>query len=225
MAQILKTRTMTTTEKVFIENKHTLGHYALKNTKSNNAFQNPMKSAYSIDLHKDDIVADIGAYVGEYALYASRFAKHVNAFEASPATFEVLKMNERENTTMMNLAVVGDDSQEVELHLSNGIGATNSIVKSVRKHESVIVEAIRYEDAVKDASVVKIDVEGAEYSYNIIQSNLRAIILEFHPMTDFDWRSRANLMIEELQDHGFVPAIKLPTFKNGWDTNSAFIKK
>ena len=109
---------MTTTEKVFIENKHTLGHYALKNTKSNNAFQNPMKSAYSIDLHKDDIVADIGAYVGEYALYASRFAKHVNAFEASPATFEVLKMNERENTTMMNLAVVGDDSQEVELHLS-----------------------------------------------------------------------------------------------------------
>ena len=92
-----------------------------------------------------------------------------------------------------------------------------------RKRKLIVRDSL--EDAVKDASVVKIDVEGAEYSYNIIQPNLRAIILEFHPMSGFDWRSRANLMIEELQDHGFVPAIKLPTFKNGWDTNSAFIKK
>jgi hypothetical protein len=30
---------------------------------------------------------------------------------------------------------------------------------------------------------VKIDVEGAEYGYDIIKPNLRAIILEFHPVT------------------------------------------
>lgn len=224
MVEILKTQTMTTTEKVFIENKHTLGHYALKNANSKNAFQNPMKSAHSIELRSDDIVVDIGAYVGEYALYASRFANRVDAYEASPRTFEVLKMNERKNTNMYNLAVVGDDTKQVELFMSKGIGATNSIVKTERKSSSVIVDAIRYEDAVKDASVVKIDVEGAEYSYNIIQANLRAIILEFHPMNEFDYIQRANLIMEELRDHGFKPATKIPAFKNGWDTNSAFIR-
>ena len=216
---------MTTTEKVFIENKHTLGHYALKNVNSKNAFQNPMKSAHSIELRSDDIVVDIGAYVGEYALFASRFAKRVDAYEASPTTFEVLNMNSRENTRMYNLAVVGDDTEQVELFMSKGIGATNSIVKSDRKDSFVIVDAIRYEDAVKDASVVKIDVEGAEYSYNIIQPNLRAVILEFHPMTGFDFKKAANYMIEELRDHGFEPTIPIPQFKNGWDTNSAFIRK
>jgi len=224
MAQILNSSNMTTSEIQFIKNKHTLGHYALRNKNSSTAFQNPMKSAHSIKINEDDHVVDIGAYVGEYTLFASRHAKSVDAYEASPRTFEVLKMNDRWNTNMFNLAVVGDHTEQVELHLSTGIGATNSIVKSDRKINSVVVNAINYEEAVKDASVVKIDVEGAEYTYDIIQPNLRAIILEFHPMKEFDYIQRANLIMEELRDHGFREAIKEPTFKNGWDTNSAWIR-
>ena len=42
---------------------------------------------------------------------------------------------------------------------------------------------------------MKIDVEGAEYNYNIIQPQLRAIILEFHPLTKKDWEGMAyNIM-------------------------------
>jgi hypothetical protein len=44
-------------------------------------------------------------------------------------------------------------------------------------------------------------------------------------MKDFDFIKRANTIMEELQDHGFAPSIEIPKFKNGWDTNSAWIRE
>ena len=205
-----------------INSNFTGGHYAIQSNKSSKPFTNPMGACKSIKLYPDDIVVDIGAFVGEYSLFASRFVKRVVSYEASPDTFKVLKMNYRTNIFPKNLAVVGDSRKQVRLFLSKGIGATNSIVNS--KKESVLVGAINYIDAVREATVVKIDVEGAEYDYAIIQPQLRAIILEFHPRSDDkDWL-KANEIMAQLRSNGFRPTYKIPRFLNGWDTNSAWVK-
>jgi FkbM family methyltransferase len=198
-------------------------HYLLKNEKSKSAFKNPMGVLKKLPLFKDDIVADIGSYVGEYSLYAAPRCKRVKSYEASPRTFEVLKMNRMENMEIFNAAVVGDDSEFVELFLGNGVGVTNTIIKKKMKKDSISVPAIKYEQAVAGCSVVKIDVEGAEYDYNIIQPHLRAIILEFHPVCCFDWKAKSAEMIEKLNSE--FKAIHVPGFKNGWDFNGCWVRK
>lgn len=209
---------------VFCNNSVTGGHYALQNLKSKVPFCNPMRECKSIKLYKEDIVADIGAYVGEYSIYASnQGVKKVLSYEATPETFNVLKMNKTDNMHIYNKAVVGDNSKEIELYLSKGIGATNSIAKKGMKAGYIKVPAIKYEEALQDATVVKIDVEGAEYGYNIIQPQLRAIILEFHPLTKKDWMQMAYNIMNKIKSHGFKPIIE-PTFKSGWDLNSSWVR-
>tara|TARA_R110000824_G_scaffold253679_5_gene442676 strand:+ start:40 stop:687 length:648 start_codon:yes stop_codon:yes gene_type:complete len=210
----------------YVESSVTGGHYAFQTEKSKNPFCNPMGECKSIKLNSNDVVVDIGAYVGEYTMYAARQGvKKIISYEATPSTFDLLKKNTNKynNVEIHNLAVVGDDRKECELFLSNGIGATNSIEKKLRKAGNIKVNAIRYEEAIKEATVVKIDVEGAEYDYDIIQPNLRAIILEFHPLTQKDWKGMAYLIMNRIKDAGFK-AIVYPTFKNGWALNSSWIR-
>lgn len=102
-------------------------------------------------------------------MLAARVASRVVAYEASPYTFRVLSANAKtRGIEAVNKAVVGDDRTKVEMFLSKGLGATNSIVKLRGKRCSITVPAVRYEEAVKGASVVKVDVEGAEYEYDIV---------------------------------------------------------
>lgn len=205
---------------VINQNNFSGRHYAFQSARSKKPFSNPMQACKAIKLLPSDVVVDIGAYVGEYSLYASRYVQKVISYEASPDTFQVLSMNKKRNMTIHHKAVIGGNKEQITLYLSSGIGATNSIVK--KKKDSVIVDAINYVRAVQGASVAKIDVEGAEYEYDIIQPNLRAIILEFHPIGD-NWNAAKKIM-QNLMSKGFRPAYKIPQFKNGWDTNSAWVR-
>jgi len=207
---------------VFIDSKTTGGHYALQNKDSRKPFENKMGECKSIELNDQDVVADIGAYVGEYSLWAANAgAKKILSYEPTPHTFEILSMNKRPNMEIFNLAVVGNNESHANLHVSKGIGATNSIVKSYRKAGIIEVKTIRYEDAIKNATVVKIDVEGAEYSYNIIQPQLRAIILEFHPISKKPWKEWAEKIMIGLERAGFEP-VMLPSFQSGWNLTGSW---
>jgi len=176
-----------------------------------------------LKLNSNDVVADIGAYIGEYSLFAlKQGVKKVLSYEPTPYTFEILKMNKKENMELFNLAVVGSDEEYINLYISKGIGVTNSIVKKLNKTGYIKVPTIRYENAVKNASVVKIDVEGAEYTYNIIQPNLRGIILEFHPIAKKPWKLWADNIMEKIETI-YKPIIR-PTFKSGWDLTGCWEK-
>jgi FkbM family methyltransferase len=183
-----------------------------------------MKECKSIQLRHSDVVVDIGAYVGTYAITAARFpVKKVIAYEPTPVTFEVLSKTKLRNLELHQAAIVGDASiKEVNLFISAGIGVTNSIVLSRRKKAAITVSAVSYAEAVKEATIVKIDVEGAEYSYPIVQPGLRAIILDIHE-TPGDWMSAADRIIEEIQDHGFRPVVK-PNWSCGWTCAGSWIR-
>ena len=210
---------------IFVESKFTGGHYAMMGDKSSKPFQNNMRECKSIQLNQSDVVVDIGAYVGEYSLWAIKNGvKKVLSYEPTPHTFDILSMNKLPNMEIHNLAVVGNNDENVNLFISTGIGVTNSIAKSERKDHSIRVNAIKYEDAIKDGTVVKIDVEGAEYGYNIVQPQLRAIILEFHPIVKQDWNAHAFSIMKDIEQAGFKPIIK-PTFKSGWNLTGSWERK
>lgn len=208
---------------IFINSKITGGHYALKTDKSDKPFENPMNYYTKLQLREDDVVADLGAYVGEYSLYASPRVKRVLSYEPTPYTFEILKTNKKENMELYNVAIVGNDARYVELFISRGIGVTNSIAKTINKSGMIMVPTMRYEIAVQDVTVVKIDVEGAEYLYNIIQPQLRGIILEFHPIAKKPWREWADKIMNDIENSGYKLVVK-PEFKCGWDLTGCWEK-
>lgn len=207
-----------------VKSGFTGGHYAFQSEKSNKPFTNIMTECGMIKLRPDDVVADIGAYVGEYSIWASKQGvKKVLSYEATPETFQVLKMNQQPQMEVFNMAVCGDDSEFIDLYISSGIGVTNSIAKKGRKAGKVSVPAIRYEKALQNATVVKIDIEGAEYGLNIIQPQLRAMILEFHPIVGKPWKEMAEKIMSDVEAAGFKP-LKRPTFANGWAMAGCWVK-
>jgi FkbM family methyltransferase len=183
-----------------------------------------MKECNSIPLRHSDVVVDIGAYVGTYAIRCARFpVKSVTAYEPTPRTFGILARTELPNLEIKQEAVVADDRESVDLYISKGIGVTNSIVKAARKAGAVEVPAVKYVDAVAGATVVKIDVEGAEYTYPIIQPGIRALIIDFHPMAGRDWIARAEQMVGEITAAGFETVVK-PDWSNGWTQAGSWMR-
>ena len=122
---------------------------------------------------------------------------------------------------LFNLAVVKGDNKFTYLYISKGIGVTNSIIKTKNKAKRIEVKTINYKEAVKDATIVKIDVEGAEYTYPIIQPQLRAIILEFHPISKKPWQQWAFIIMEKIEKAGFKTIIR-PTFRSGWSLTGSW---
>jgi len=211
----------------FVKSGITGGHYAFQSEKSDKPFTNKLTEAMLVELRPDDVVVDIGAYVGEYSLYAAQQGvKKVFAYEPTLATFKMLDKNTRKFPKIkpINAAVVGRSINSVELYVSQGIGVTNSIAKERGKAKTVTVPAVHYTKITKGATVVKIDCEGAEYEFDIIQPSLRAIILEFHPIVGVNWQSNAVQIMMAIRKSGFKPLIE-PKFENGWDMHGAWVKK
>jgi|GEM_PF-1777695 len=208
---------------VKVKNK-IIGEYHAFSCNSAKPFKNGMRECMSIALRDTDIIADIGAYIGEYSMYCStKGIKQILSYEPTPRTFEVLKKNIRPPMEIHNVAIVGDNRKHVNLYLSKRIGVTNSIAKTVGKAGFIKVKALRYEEAVRGVTIVKIDVEGAEYSFNITQPQLRAIILEFHPVSGIGWKARAIKIMKEIESHGYRCIIR-PTFQSGWNLTGSWEK-
>lgn len=210
----------------FVHSKMTGGHFAFQTENSKKPFINKMTEALMVKLLPSDVVVDIGAYVGEYSLIAARAGvKKVIAYEPTPDSFRLLKKNTKtyKNVLAINAAVSGRTYKSVNLFISSGIGVTNSIAKT-NKQKYIAVKAVNYAIAVKGATVVKIDCEGAEYEFNLLQPSLRAIIIEFHPIVHLDWQTAANLTMKQIRKAGFKALVE-PKFKNGWDMHAAYVKK
>ncbi len=191
-----------------------------------------MKECHSIELKHTDVIADIGAYVGTYSIRCARFpVKAVYAYEPTPRSFKVMEMTPLPNLFNINAAIVGNDCDHVDIHIGEGtgqagFGVTNSILPTKRKPTSITVKAINYKEVVKEATVVKIDIEGGEYSIPIgdfITENMRAIIFDFHPDGP-GWAKKAERIIDEIESHGFRCVIR-PVFNKGWSVrNGSWIR-
>lgn len=119
----------------------------------------------------EDVVIDIGGYIGSFAVPASRFARKgiIYSFEPSPYNFAQLEknvaLNQANNIRIFPNAVASTD-RKITLFLDNMNPASNNIY--MKGGSEVEVDAISLptlfrRQGIRACDFFKIDCEGAEY--------------------------------------------------------------
>ncbi len=149
-------------------------------------------------LKEDDVFYDVGASIGLFSVLASKILKRgfVVSFEPDPENMLVLvenfKLNKVENFRVISSAV-GDGKKVMKLY-THGAGAKSPSLKPIQgfgdfiKVEVDSVDNLLRSRKLPKPSIVKIDVEGAEYQVLKGMSKLLStkncpakIFLEIHP--------------------------------------------
>lgn len=203
------------------------GHYVLCQ-ENKKPFVCPTKEMNAIKLDKRDIVADIGGYTGLFALRCARYpVKMVYSYEPTIESFNVLNTNKLCNLKCYNKAVVGNDDKTIRFYISKkGVGVCNSIV-SKKNTTFVDIECINYTDVIKDCNIIKIDIEGGEYSIPLnefIVPNKKAYLIDFHKIKGVEWPKRPIEMVKRLKDLDYKMVIE-PKWDNGWTRAGAWINE
>ncbi len=159
---------------------------------------------------QDLTILDIGAHVGLFSIYASRFAKKIKAVEPAKEHFEALLKN-TENLKMVECinAAVADKEGELELY-HNQNRTMWSLQADVRDPSlpSEKVKAITLSSlcgGLKRVDFMKLDVEGAEQyilgGTDFIEASkkINSLVMENH-----SWNGRhPNQIKEALKNNGY----------------------
>lgn len=185
-------------------------------------------SAKRLPIGPDDRVLDVGAHIGAFSWLCYRAGcRALLAVEPEPGNASMWRQNCGQLNaafTLEEAAAVGDAYTEdyAELWLSAvETSYTHSMVKRRGRVECIRVRALRYGALVKALSptVVKVDVEGAEYDFAIPDrlDGVRALSVDFHRRPDLDHIAEAMRIMRAIADLGFR-ALSLPTFggMNTW---------
>ena len=139
---------------------------------------------------------DIGAWIGQTALVAASSGMKVHAFEPDPVAFLALRTNVALNPQIVNLISISNSAFSrkggtAELYQEGKYGnSKSSLVKPLRgsgvKVDAVDGEAFLSSDTVPTGSIIKIDIEGGEYSLlpairKVIVRKKLTLMLSTHP--------------------------------------------
>lgn len=166
-------------------------------------------------LCEEDVVYDVGANAGAYAVFAVGCGANVIAFEPVPQAFRRLRENVELNSavgpiTTLNCAVGGEAGR---LRMTTGLGTGNHMLRSGESVPSVEVAVVTLDEVVRNhpmPTFLKVDVEGHELEVlkganRILESTgLEGLLLEtFRP---HNWQKPKLQEIERiLSSHGFLP--------------------
>ena len=143
------------------------------------------------------LVADVGAYRGEYTVVAAMrcaHAGHVVAFEPTGENIDWIDRNCRVNHVRAVVDIVAkavSDAAGMLRFYSAGTSSTNSLISGATQGDNVderVIEAVTLDEHFRETrwpDVLKIDVEGGEWrvlrgAEQIVHSNA-SIICELHP--------------------------------------------
>lgn len=119
---------------------------------------------------KGEIVVDVGAHVGKYALVAAKMVGkngRMIAIEAHPENFKALLKNIRlngfNNIIALNVAAFNEDGKELELFGSMDDRYSLKLSEGPKiKVKTITIDSILRKYGIEKVDLVKIDVEGAE---------------------------------------------------------------
>jgi FkbM family methyltransferase len=182
--------------------------------------------ATSLELEPDDVVFDIGANIGWYALLLSRIAPRgtvIHAFEPDPWARGLLQENisrNRADAVTIVAAAVGEDSGTARLHRYGHRRARNGLLP-VGAPETIDIEMVSLDDycrrnGLDDRPVgfIKIGIEGFEFFAlrGAVEtlSRCRAVLTEFSPQRLGQADVHPVNMLDLLVELGFTPAVLGP---------------
>lgn len=177
-----------------------------------------------IPIQEEDVIIDIGAHIGAFAVRAARMAQHgkVYAYEASNKNCALLienrQLNGLENLYIENSAV-SNRSGEMLLYTP----ANNSILGSLVQETSSFVETVQattFSDIIAKHTLtqidfLKIDVEGAEFDILFacsaeIFAKIRRMVIEYH---EFERGGQTHQdLVNLLSSHGFKVVVEKAIF-------------
>lgn len=177
-----------------------------------------------IPIRAGDVVVDMGAHIGAFAVRAARLAHsgQVYAYEASGKNFIMLsencKLNHLENLYIENSAVSNQRGIRPFYTPSD-----NGILGSLFQDTSSFMEMVQTttfsdiiaEHALTQIDFLKVDVEGAEFDILFASPDetlaiTRQIVIEFHEFKE-DNRRHSDL-VDLLSSHGFEVVVEKAKF-------------
>jgi FkbM family methyltransferase len=163
-------------------------------------------------LDKDDVVLDLGANIGAFAVLRASHCRRVICIEPEAGNFKMLKGNlkGKRKMTAVRAAVVASDypNEVVSLHVNEGKGKTIHSLRPYRGRAVVPVPALRFGELLKlypDATAMKCDIEGGEHllPWRILKSSgIRKLAIELHVAMPGQ-RNAAHETVREIKKAGF----------------------
>jgi len=158
------------------------------------------------EINDTDIVIDIGAHIGLFALFASQFCKNgkIFCFEPIKENYEELlkniEINNIQNIIPFNYAV-SSKTEKIKIYLNDDESGHSMFLEN---SDYIEVDSISIDDIFKNNSIekcdfLKLDCEGAEYeiiellSKNYLQK-IKKSVIEYHM---FDTKPH---LLKKLQD-------------------------
>jgi len=151
-------------------------------------------------INSGDVVMDFGAYIGTFTAAAiEQGAASVTCYEAAPKNASLLRENMLRyggSVSVVEAAVTAADAESVPLTMS-GFSGANSILPSAHRPKAITVRAVNFRRELLRLrpQVLKLDVEGAEYSLMASLAphdlaSVTALFIEFHPIENRDEKIR-----------------------------------
>jgi len=125
------------------------------------------KEGFDVTVSKNDIVIDVGAWIGDFSAYASSKGATCYAFEPSSKAFSILCKTAQLNKNIYPVQKgIGDKESELLL-LSTGLDASNSVVTeddTVPSEKITIITLDQFveENKLEKIDFIKADIEGYE---------------------------------------------------------------
>lgn len=179
--------------------------------------------ATRLELAPDDVVFDIGANIGWYALLLARLAPRgvvIHAFEPDPWARGMLQENLRRNradAVTVAGSAVGESSGTAQLH-RYGHRRTRGGLLPVGAPETVAVSMVSLDDYCREQELddrpvgfIKIGIEGFEYfalrGAERTLSHCRAVLAEYAPQRLAQAGIEPVALLDLLVESGFAPAV------------------
>ncbi|MEM3062138.1 MAG: FkbM family methyltransferase [Nitrososphaerota archaeon] len=170
------------------------------------------------EIKNSDVIIDIGAHIGLFALYASQFCKkgRIYCFEPVKENFEMLKTNVELNriTNILPInAAVSSTSGKVIIYLNDDEAGHSMYVTSPKYVQvtSTSLKDLIDANRIKKCDFLKIDCEGEEYEImNSLPDHyfdmITKIVIEYH-FADTKPELLANL-VKKLREFSFEVEIR-----------------
>lgn len=159
---------------------------------------------------EDDVILDLGAFIGLYTFKHCRKVREVHTFEPIKESYNIIEdtvmRNNLRNISLYNFAL-GSFNERRKIYLNDVMLSSSSLDRGWCESNNYEVVEVRTLDSLanilpKTINIMKVDIEGSEYELleggeNVIKGRVEKMVFEVHKNKTYD------LFYRKLRDFNF----------------------